>query len=101
VFSLDKLLWFLIVGSRGGGNRARIITTLRDQPKNANQMSDCLKLDYKTVIHHLKVLKKNSIITEEGDGYGNVYFLSRDLEQNYEIFENIQRKILSPQGIGG
>ncbi|MHA2101424.1 MAG: winged helix-turn-helix domain-containing protein [Candidatus Kariarchaeaceae archaeon] len=90
---MEKLLWFLIVGSRGGINRARIISSLRDLPKNANQLSENLKLDYKTVTHHLKVLKKNSMITEEGDGYGNVYFLSTHLEHSYDIFENITKRI--------
>ncbi|MCE7734546.1 MAG: winged helix-turn-helix transcriptional regulator [Candidatus Heimdallarchaeota archaeon] len=91
--NLDKLLWFLIVGSRGGINRARIISSLRDLPKNANQLSENLHLDYKTVAHHLKVLKKNTMITEEGDGYGNVYFLSRHLDQNYDVFENITKRL--------
>ena len=91
--NLDKLLWFLIVGSRGGINRARIISSLRDLPKNTNQLSEYLHLDYKTVAHHLKVLKKNSMITEEGDGYGNVYFLSRHLDRNYAVFENIRQRL--------
>ncbi len=90
---MDKLLWFLIVGSRGGINRARIISSLHDLPKNTNQLSENLGLDYKTVVHHLKVLKKNSMITEEGNGYGNVYFLSRHLEKSYEVFEAIKNKI--------
>ncbi|MHA1916674.1 MAG: ArsR/SmtB family transcription factor [Promethearchaeota archaeon] len=92
-YTLDKMLWFLIVGSRGGINRARIISSLKELPKNANQLSESLVLDYKTVVHHLKVLKKNSVITEEGDGYGNVYFLSRHLELNYEVFEDITKRI--------
>ena len=90
---MDKLLWFLIVGSRGGINRARIISSLNDLPKNANQLSEKLRLDYKTVAHHLKVLKKNSMITEEGNGYGNVFFLSTHLERSYEVFEKIKNKI--------
>jgi len=50
-------------------------------------------LDYKTIAHNLKVLKKNQIITEEGNGYGNVYFLSIHLERNYDVFEGIKNRI--------
>lgn len=94
---MDKLLWFLIVGSRGGINRARIIDSLHDLPQNANQLSTKLKLDYKTVVHHLNVLKKNNVITEEGDGYGNVYFLSTNLERDYTTFEDIKKRIAKMQ----
>ena len=32
---LEKLLWWLITGKRGGINRARIIKMLKDRPYNA------------------------------------------------------------------
>lgn len=90
---MKKLLWWLIAGSKGGINRARMIDTLRSRPYNANQLAEILDLDYKTVRHHLKVLEKNSVIISQGDKYGAIYFLTTIMEENYEIFEQIWSQI--------
>ena len=90
---LKYLLGWLIAGSRGGKTRAKIIEVNRENPQNANQMATTLEMDYRTIRHHLKVLEKNKIITSTGDGYGNTYFLSTDLEENYEVFEEILNKL--------
>lgn len=87
--AIKQLLWWVIAGSQGGLNRARIIHTLNDQPANANQLSEALKLDYKTIRHHIDVLIKNNLITPTGGKYGKMFFLSTLLEENYEIFEEI------------
>ena len=50
-------------------------------------------MDYRTIRHHLKVLEKNRIITTVGEGYGTTYFLSPALEENYELFEEIVKRI--------
>jgi DNA-binding transcriptional ArsR family regulator len=53
-----------------------------------------LKLDYKTVIHHLDVLSKNGlVITDNRESYGATYFLTPLLEKNYESLEDILAKI--------
>lgn len=89
-----RLLWYLIGSTRGGINRAKIIDFLNESPSNANQLSIQLKLDYKTVIHHLNVLKKNSlVITDNEDSYGAIYFISPLLEKNYSAFKEIMDKI--------
>lgn len=87
--SLTRLLWWLIAGTRGGANRARIITTLRERPSNANQLAETLNLDYKTIRHHLDVLLKNGVIVSQGDGYGMIYFLSVEIDETYDDFEDI------------
>ena len=88
-----RLLWWLLAGSRGGVNRARIIHTLHDMPSNANQLADLLDLDYKTIRHHLDVLVKNGAIVPQGEGYGTVYFVSDDIEANFDDFRQIWVKI--------
>ena len=91
--SLKYLLGWLIAGTRGGPTRAKMIEALRETPQNANQLATLLKMDYKTMRHHLEVLEKNKIITSVGDRYGATYFLSQTMEDNYVLFEEIVKKI--------
>ena len=88
-----RLLWWLIAGTRGGVNRARIILALHDFPSNANQLAEQLDLDYKTIRYHLNVLVEHRILIPQGDGYGTMYFLSEDIEANFDDFEQIWEKI--------
>ena len=90
---LKYLLGWLIAGTRGGPTRAKIIETLKATPQNANQLATLLKMDYRTIRHHLKVLEKNKIITTAGEGYGTTYFLSQVMEENYALFEEIMKKM--------
>ena len=80
---MEKLIWWLIAGMKGGINRARIIHLLHQRPYNANQIAEKLGLDYKTTRHHLEVLEKNDIITASGGKkYGRMYFLSHLMEKH-------------------
>ena len=91
--ALRQLLWYLIGGTRGGANRARIIEALRERPHNAHQLSEALGLDYRTVRHHLDLLVKNSLLTRPaGNAYAAPYFLSPYLEGNYALFEEVRRQ---------
>jgi len=91
--SAKRLLWFLFVGSKGGLNRIRIISTIREKPLNANQLAKELGLDYKAIQHHIGVLEKNNIITRVGDKYGVTFFISTFLEVNLEAFDEIVMKL--------
>jgi DNA-binding transcriptional ArsR family regulator len=91
--SLRYLLGWLIAGTRGGPTRAKIIEALKETPQNANQLATLLKMDYKTMRHHLQVLEKNRMLASVGDRYGETYFLSQTLEDNYALFEEILKKI--------
>jgi len=91
---MKAILWWLIAGSKGGINRARLIRELHDRPSNANQLTSRLGLDYKTVRFHLKILQENGIIESIGDGrYGAVYMLSRQMEEAYPLFIDIWNKV--------
>jgi DNA-binding transcriptional ArsR family regulator len=90
---LKYVLGWLIAGMRGGVTRAQIIRALKEKPLNANQLSDLLKKDYRTIRHHLEVLQKNKIIISAGDKYGVTYFLSPEMEENYALFEEILKRI--------
>ncbi|HZL22462.1 MAG TPA: winged helix-turn-helix domain-containing protein [Nitrososphaeraceae archaeon] len=92
-----RILWFLFASTRGGSSRAKIISLINEMPANANQVSTILKLNYKTVIHHLNVLIKNGlIITEDKEIYGSTYFLTPLMEQNFQLFKEIVDKIKKP-----
>jgi len=88
-----RLLWFVFAGSRGGLNRLRIISSLKEKPLNTNQLAKELELDYKAIQHHIKVLEKNNLITKIGEKYGVTFFISTFLEVNMETFEEIATKL--------
>jgi DNA-binding transcriptional ArsR family regulator len=97
MFSLSsavrRIIWWVFTGSRGGPNRARLVVAVKEQPMNANQIAANLGMDYKTVRHHLNVLVKNHMLISVGEGYGAMYFISPELEQNYDEFVRIWGKI--------
>ena len=88
-----RLLWFVFAGSRGGLNRLRIISAIKDKPMNTNQLANELGLDYKAIQHHINVLEKNNLISKEGEKYGITYFVSTFLEVNMETFDEIVNKL--------
>ena len=90
---MKNLLWYLIAGTKGGETRGRIIDLLNKNPSNANKIAEILKLDYKTVRHHLGVLEKNNVIAAVNKGnYGAVYFLSEIMKSNLQVFSEIWAK---------
>jgi DNA-binding transcriptional ArsR family regulator len=82
-------LWWLIAGSKGGENRARLILELKKRPYNANKLAERLSLDYKTIRHHIDVLDENDIVKSTGEKYGALYFLSNEMEKDYDTFLEI------------
>ena len=90
--SFERILWWLFAGSAGAKTRALVLFSLRDQPKNAQQLSQALHLDYTTVRHHLRVLETNKVILAEGDKYGRVYFVSEMMETHWEMLEGIIKR---------
>lgn len=90
---LRRTLWFLLGGKRGGENRARIINRIRVRPSNMNQLANDLKLQYKAVQHHIRILVSSTLVVSSGEGYGTVYMLSPWFEHHIEIFEQICAKL--------
>lgn len=87
---MKNLLWYLVAGTKGGETRGRMIDFIRKTPSNANKIAEMLKLDYKTIRHHIDVLEKNNVITAVNKGnYGAVYFLSEFMQANINIFDEI------------
>ena len=91
---MRRLLWYLIAGTRGGVNRAKIIKLLNERPYNVNQLAEIIKVDYRTIRYHMDVLEENEIVTSAGEKYGMLYFLSSKMEENYETFLTIWEEVV-------
>jgi predicted transcriptional regulator len=90
---VKRLMWFVFTGSRGGLNRLKIISVIKEKPLNTNQLAKELGLDYKAIQHHIRILEKNNLVTSVGEKYGIVYFISTFLEINMDTFEEIEAKL--------
>src|SRR2546430_17565446 len=91
---MDRRLWYLIAGTRGGINRDRILWILHDRPHKANDLATQLALDYKTVRHHLDVLHENDFVMRLGDeGVRTLYSLSPRLPVHFEDFLPICQRL--------
>ncbi|MGB9977833.1 ArsR/SmtB family transcription factor [Methanobacterium sp.] len=90
---MKKVLWWLILGTRGGINRAKIIKKLKERPYNAHQLAEELNVNYRTVRHHVKILEDSEVVKSAGEKYGKMYFLSENMEKNYSDFETIWKQI--------
>jgi len=91
--SWRRLLWYVLAGSRGGPNRGRIISLLRDGPKNVNQLAEALDVHYRVAEHHIRALEKNHLVSPSGERYGRLYFLSQEMEAHLPIFDEIWTRI--------
>ncbi len=90
---MERVLWFLIAGSRGGHNRARILKALSDRPSNPHQLSQRLELNYKTVTHHLRLLERHELVVNAAEGsYGSPFFLSKLMEHHLPLLEEIMEE---------
>jgi len=78
-----KVLDFVVGGTRGGPMRILILGELSKRPKNTNEISRALRIDYKTAEYHIRVMKDNGMLTESGDRYGLKYSVS-PLFKNWE-----------------
>ena len=91
---MKQVLWYILAGTRGGYNRIRIIDAIKDRPYNANQLSEKLDMDYRTIRHHLKVMTDNNILARpRGGSYGSMYFLSGMMENHMGTFEEIRKNV--------
>lgn len=90
---MEKALWYLIAGTRGGANRARIIRLLSERPRNANELADELDVEYNTVRHHLDMLVEHDVLEPGETDYGKLYFPSERFERHRTEFEEITERL--------
>lgn len=83
-----QLLLYLLEGTRGGESRSRILAALQKRPQNAHQLAKALRLDYKTVLHHLGLLTRHALVLRlKGSSYAAPYTLAEDLLVEKELFK--------------
>ena len=87
------ILWSIVAGTRGGISRAKILHLLKDSPMNANKIATVMNLDYKTILHHVKILSKNKLVTKAEKDYGAEYHLTQIMRENQNVLEEIIQKI--------
>lgn len=106
---MERVLWYLFAGTRGGENRAKIVQSLTEQPQNPNQLANNIGVDYNTIQYHLEKLEENRVVEQEQKGYGALYFITAQFEENKEEFRNILQSesildkewdIMQQEGVG-
>jgi len=90
---MEKALWYLLAGTRGGANRAKIIRLLDERPRNANQLGEKLGIDYNSVRHHLDMLVEHDVVESGDQEYGRLYFLTDRFDHHREEFEEITEHV--------
>ncbi|MEM4495379.1 MAG: winged helix-turn-helix domain-containing protein [Candidatus Caldarchaeum sp.] len=85
---------WVLLGTRGGPTRLLIILKLRDGPANANQLAKALRLNYKTILHHLEFLIENNLVEADEGRYDVKYRLSPVLSENMDILESVVSEVL-------
>ena len=73
---MKKMMQFVVGGTRGGPMRLKIIELITKKPRNTNEITKALGIDYKTTEYHLRVLVKNGLVLENGSGYGSKFTIS-------------------------
>lgn len=61
----NRELFNLILGRTGGKTTMNIINEILIKPMNANQISNKLHIDYKTVIYHMNILCNHEYVVRE------------------------------------
>lgn len=90
--AFERLLWWLFAGSAGATTRGLILSAIKEEPRNAQQLSEALNFDYTTVRHHLRVLEQNRLVVTEGNKYGKLYFVSESMEAHWQTLQAIVEK---------
>jgi DNA-binding transcriptional ArsR family regulator len=90
---MEKALWYLFAGSRGGTNRVRIVRELAERPRNANDLAKRLDVDYNTITHHLDMLREHDVVEPGDSDYGKLYFLTDQFQHHWDQFEEITTEV--------
>ncbi|HLC79174.1 MAG TPA: winged helix-turn-helix domain-containing protein [archaeon] len=88
----SKNVMYFLAATRGGPTRAKIMREIILRPMNANKLAQKLGVDYKTIVHHVGILRKNNWVIGSSPGYGEVYSCAFSTDQKV-VFEQILSKL--------
>jgi len=77
---VKKALFWLLIASKGGETRLRILNLLLKNPMNKNEISKALNVNYRTVVHHVEMMIDNNIVIED-KRYGGLVYVNTMLEE--------------------
>lgn len=97
---MDRLLWYVFAGSRGGATRIRIVQHLLEHPHNTNELSRRLGMDYKSVEYQLRVLRKHTYVVAGDEPYGRLFHPSKNLLAAMQDFEAVAARVNAPGHVG-
>jgi len=87
---MERLLFWLLEGTRGGPTRMQLLSILSKKPMNLRQLSIAAGIDYKTAEHHVQLLMKNSVLGCVGAGYGKAYFVTDEAKAQKRFSELVK-----------
>lgn len=70
-----------------------IMKALFQKPMNMHQLASELGVNYRTVEHHVRVMLKNGLLSQTGDGYGQIYFPSKTAISTRGMIEEFEREL--------
>lgn len=88
-----KVVFWLLSATKGGPTRIRLLERISKKPMNIRQLAINTCVDYKTAQAHVELLVKNGILDSMGNGYGSMYFISSEYEQNEMLNESLNGRL--------
>ena len=95
----DKKLLNLLVGRDSGMTTLRILDDILEEPKNANQLSITLNLNYNTIRHHTKKLCEHNYIYRIKEGKAYYYYPDKKLYNNLNEYKHIKDYLIQKKGV--
>ena len=92
----SKELVDLLISREGGRTTMKILDEILKNPKNANQLSKMLNLNYKTIIHHTNIMQEHKNIKK--NKFNKTYYfhptdkLIKNLDEYYFIKEEMDKR---------
>lgn len=90
---MDGVLQYLVTGTRGGHDRARILRALDAGPMDPTQLAEHLDSDRESVRHHLDVLVENGVLERQHADDGVVYRQTDRTRRHREERGNVPKTV--------
>lgn len=90
--AVNVVTCFLLVGTRTGPKRGRVLGALCERPRTAGDLAECLGMDASVIDHHLNVLVANGVVRSRLAETGTRYELSDAAEADRGVIESIAER---------